>query len=171
MPTPISAAAPEGEGACASIRIVRMVKRRLRESRKRGPRISSRIEKISMKMLEKKNQMQKKAMVSHIDTAETTTPLGGIETRICIPKHGPSITQNYRVGVRLVEKDYKSLQAGGRDAAKHIPILEVPLTRGSAPPMKHSLVHYCQKSCRISCRISYTYYQKLFGNRRSSGFI
>jgi len=68
---------------------------------------------ISMKMLEKKNQVQKKTMVSHIDIVDTTTPLGRIETRICIPKHGPSITQNYQVRVRLIEKDYSSLQAGG----------------------------------------------------------
>ena len=59
-----------------------------------------------MKMLEKKNQMQKKTMVSHIDIADTTTALVGI-----IPKHGLSITQNYQVGVS--EKDYRSLQAGG----------------------------------------------------------
>ena len=56
-------------------------------------------------MLENKNQIQKKIMVSHIDIADTTTALGGIDTRI---------TQNYQV--RLVEKyemDYGSLQAGG----------------------------------------------------------
>jgi len=66
---------------------------RQRRRKERGLRINkeghaflSRNEKISMKMLEKKNQMQRLRSVTSTSLI-TTIPFGGIETRLCVDRN------------------------------------------------------------------------------------
>jgi len=77
--------------------------------------------------------------------------------------------REFRLTVRLVEKDYRSLQAGAEQCGKGTLFLKYLSREAPHRRWNTAFVHYCQKSRHISRRIPTRMIKKLFGHHRSSG--